>query len=223
MINSDENEAAFLDMNMLPNSLLIDIGFDPKINTNPTNNPNNFFFGDKARTQSELAPTISIELPKYRQKKSSSLIQFNFLVSNPHGKFSVQPGLNHKISPNSYVLFSDGEFLRYGVVVQTNYNEEDHGKKCLLHKDKPSIRFIDKDRVLVPALIDRDKKALILLKLIVERMNIDDKIVFLETISFKFKAAFQLGHKYQNQEIVSEICNQLKFLYGCPVFPLFIE
>ena len=68
MINSDENEAAFLDMNMLPNSLLIDIGFDPKINTNPTNNPNNFFFGDKARTQSELAPTISIELPKYRQK-----------------------------------------------------------------------------------------------------------------------------------------------------------
>ena len=75
----------------------------------------------------------------------------------------------------------------------------------------------------MPALIDRDKKALILLKLIVERMNIDDKIVFLETISFKFKAAFQLGHKYQNQEIVSEICNQLKFLYGCPVFPLFIE
>ncbi|KAH0785242.1 hypothetical protein GPJ56_010885 [Histomonas meleagridis] len=229
MLTNDEAQCEFstADLQMLPAGLLEDMGFEAKRSSSQIQDDiplNNNYFVEKVRTRSTLAPPISIEFPKSRQK-SSSLIRFNFLVSSPHGLTPVQAGVHRQLVPKDYVIYSDGPVLRYGVAVHADVNKssEKEEKRPYMSSDKSIIRFIDEDHILVPSLIDRDKKALILLQLIIERMNVEYRVVFLETVSFNHRAAFHLGHKYTNQNIVKEICKQLQFLFGCPIYPFYIE
>ncbi|KAH0787880.1 hypothetical protein GPJ56_008229 [Histomonas meleagridis] len=212
---------------MLPAELLEDIGFQAKRPAQAQKDLqpiNNNYYSEKVRTRSTLTPPISIEFPKSRQK-SSSLIRFNFLVSSPHGLTPVHTGVHRQLVPKDCIIYSDGPILRYGVAVHSdvNKNEKDEKRLPYMSSDRSIVRFIDEDRILVPNLIDRDKKALILLNLIIERMNIERRVVFLETVSFNHRAAFHFGHKYTNQKIVKEICKQLQFLFGCPVYPFYID
>ena len=223
-----QNEFSNQDLQMLPAELLEDIGFQAKRPTRiqkDVPNANNNYYTEKVRTRSTLTPPISIEFPKSRQK-SSSLIRFNFLVSNPHGLTPVHTGVHRQLAPKDCIIYSDGPILRYGVAVHADVNkssEKEEKRLPYMSSDKSIVRFIDEEQILVPSLIDRDKKALILLNLIIERMNVERRIVFLETVSFNHRAAFHLGHKYTNPNIVKEICKQLQFLFGCPVYSFYID
>jgi len=211
----------------LPSHLMEEIGIisipPPQIKPAPVVTPT--VVDKTTRSRSTTERPISIELPLGRLK-STSLIRNQFVVKTPHGYIRAIAPSGVVVSINDHVIVRDGPVLVYGTVVPTtdvsNKGDNDGKTTSISYTDTPTIMFVDDSHVLVASLMDRDKKASILLGLIMERDNVDFEVVFLETVSFNNRAAFHMGYKSTKTEAVQNICRQLMYLFGCSVIPIFI-
>ena len=207
----------------LPSHIMEEIGMPPpqiKIS-----NHLNIQIPEKNRSNSTTNRPIKIELPS-RKSKSSSLVKTHAIVKTQHGLLKVATPSNISVSIQDQVIIKDGPVLVYGTVVpsfEISKKETEEKLTSISFSDNPTVLFVDDSHILVSSLLDRDKKAMLLLKLIMEKENIDFEVVFLETVSFSHRAAFHLGYRSTKTEIVQETCRQLMFLFGCPVIPLFVE
>ena len=210
----------------LTNDLMEAMGYTPTPPIEISNKSPGAIIVDKGRSNSMIKHSITIELPPGRTK-SSSFVRNMVVVKTPHGYIRARCEPNVTALNGDNVIIRDGPILIYGQVVPfldlSTKSEEEKGSKIFSFTDVPTVQFVDKRLELIPSLQERDCKAMILLKLIMERLKARFDVVYLETVSLSKRAAFHLGYKNGSTQDVQDVCRQLVFLYGCPVFPLPVD